>query len=308
MQDFSSNSDNSDKKSKQSSHPNACSDVNEQSSMDSSQEESVQKPSKGKEATNSSKSCLTHIPGFWAYLIVFIICSLAFWALQCSQSKRYAESRAAILNAFNVCMEQNREFLAIDSLSINQLCSSLNFNEFQKATITLFTNDVLNAAVNASEIKATKEGSVQLLLEEIKSLEELQLSRIEREYESMQIWYGLLTVVFLLFSFFSLYKTDDMVKSCEETFKRLNASEAEMIEKMNNSRVDIQKLQEKVSIDLNRDSKILKKELVEKNDEVMRGINDDVNKIQEKLKKLQQNIDSYQSIMDDIKNNILLFK
>lgn len=47
---------------------------------------------------------------------------------------------------------------------------------------------------------------------ESKSLLELEFNKIQNEYDTLALWGGILTIVFLIFSFYSLFKTDDLVK------------------------------------------------------------------------------------------------
>lgn len=55
-----------------------------------------------------------------------------------------------------------------------------------------------------------------------KAMLELEMSKIQNEHETLGIWAGILTIVFLIFSFYSLFKTDDMVKQGREGLDKLN--------------------------------------------------------------------------------------
>lgn len=57
--------------------------------------------------------------------------------------------------------------------------------------------------------------------EEIKSLLELEFNKLQNEYESVEIWTGILTVVFLIFSFYSIFKTEQMESQSREGLKRI---------------------------------------------------------------------------------------
>ena len=46
--------------------------------------------------------------------------------------------------------------------------------------------------------------------EEVKALLELQFNKIQNEYETQEIWTGILTIVFLIFSFYSLFKSEEL--------------------------------------------------------------------------------------------------
>lgn len=46
--------------------------------------------------------------------------------------------------------------------------------------------------------------------QDIQTMLEMQMSRIQTEYETLSLWAGIVTVVFLIFSFYSLFKTDQL--------------------------------------------------------------------------------------------------
>lgn len=60
------------------------------------------------------------------------------------------------------------------------------------------------------------------LQSDMKSLLELEMSKIQNEHETLGIWAALLTIVFLIFSFYSLFKADDLVKQGQDGLDKLN--------------------------------------------------------------------------------------
>lgn len=50
---------------------------------------------------------------------------------------------------------------------------------------------------------------------------ELNFNRIQHEYTVLALWAGVLMIVFLIFSFYSLYKTDDIAKQGKESLKEI---------------------------------------------------------------------------------------
>lgn len=63
------------------------------------------------------------------------------------------------------------------------------------------------------KIKLDPDYEYKLLRDEIRSLLQLEFNKIQNEYEALEIWAGILTVVFLIFSFYSLFKTEQIGKS-----------------------------------------------------------------------------------------------
>lgn len=50
---------------------------------------------------------------------------------------------------------------------------------------------------------------------------ELNFNRIQHEYTVLALWAGVLMIVFLIFSFYSLYKTDDIAKQGKESLREI---------------------------------------------------------------------------------------
>lgn len=57
--------------------------------------------------------------------------------------------------------------------------------------------------------------------DEIKALLELEFSKIQSEYESLEIWAALITIVFLVFSFYSLFKLERIEDQAMNKVKEL---------------------------------------------------------------------------------------
>lgn len=72
---------------------------------------------------------------------------------------------------------------------------------------------------------------------------ELHFNRIQHEYTVLALWAGVLMIVFLIFSFYSLYKTDDIAKQGKESLKEIK-------EKGDNVLKDLQK----ILADLNKEA------------------------------------------------------
>ena len=79
--------------------------------------------------------------------------------------------------------------------------------------------DVSNDSYAFRDEKKTKE--LEAFHHEIKSLLELEYNRIQNEYESVEIWTGILTVIFLIFSFYSLFKTEHLENQYKEELNRI---------------------------------------------------------------------------------------
>lgn len=59
----------------------------------------------------------------------------------------------------------------------------------------------------------------------IKQTLDEEFNKIENEYESQEIWTGLLTIVFLVFTFYSLLKTEEQERQAQDTLRQIKRSE-----------------------------------------------------------------------------------
>jgi len=55
--------------------------------------------------------------------------------------------------------------------------------------------------------------------QDTKTLLTLEFNKIQQEYQELQLWAAVLTIVFLIFSFYSLFKTDDLMKQGRDGLK-----------------------------------------------------------------------------------------
>lgn len=58
--------------------------------------------------------------------------------------------------------------------------------------------------------------------ESVKTMMEMEYAKIQNEYESQEIWIGLITIVFLIFSFYSMMKSEQFERQCQEDAKRVH--------------------------------------------------------------------------------------
>lgn len=93
------------------------------------------------------------------------------------------------------------------------------FKEYSQKVIA---NAVAQSQMDAEVNSIVKAKSITMY-QETKDLLEMQFAKIQHETESLQIWCGILTVVFLIFSFYSLFKTDELVQQGRDGVKELSS-------------------------------------------------------------------------------------
>lgn len=75
--------------------------------------------------------------------------------------------------------------------------------------------------VSANIRDSQREKEMEAFHQEVKSLLELEFNRIQNEFEAIEIWTGILTVIFLIFSFYSLFKTEQLENQGKDELMRI---------------------------------------------------------------------------------------
>lgn len=63
----------------------------------------------------------------------------------------------------------------------------------------------------------------KLFDESVRAMLELEFAKIQNEYETQEIWVGLITIVFLIFSFYSIMKSEQFERQCHEDAEKIQA-------------------------------------------------------------------------------------
>lgn len=69
--------------------------------------------------------------------------------------------------------------------------------------------------------------SIEAYMATSKELLELQSTKIQSDYAILSLWAGILMIVFLVFSIYSMFKTDEMLRQSREGLKAIEATERE---------------------------------------------------------------------------------
>ena len=122
---------------------------------------------------------------------------------------------------------------------------------------------------------------------EIKKLLDNQYYRVRQEYEALQTWCAILTIVFLVFSFYSLYKADDMVKQ-----GRKGLNEIETIRRDGQTNIyQIQKDAEKSVSEMKHTIENQVQGMNMRMSEVVQKISEESGRIDTELERLKKEVD-----------------
>lgn len=215
-------------------------------------EEQGQTPAteKGKAATDNTKGSESIWnwllkPSTLFFIITFVCIAIINITFSCKDS-RFEKSHKKIVKNQMAQIDSVKSVLktihnnAQNAFSINEakiqklisdsiLTKIPNLNDTQQAVLNKYIKAVIIASTSELAYKDwTKELNIVLgqkemsqIQQESKTLLELEFSKIQSEYEAMELWAAILTIVFLIFSFYSLFKTDDMVKQGKEGLKEI---------------------------------------------------------------------------------------
>jgi len=186
----------------------------------------------------------THIP----LLCFFVFILLSFVALLFFQSKALKEMRhrnECILAHYEQVLSITANQEAKETIDIVRYINEFDMTPSQGRAFLDYTYKVVEAAVAQSkvdiEVNTMVKARAESMYQETKDLLELQFAKIQHETESLQIWCGILTVVFLIFSFYSLFKTDELVQQGRDGLRELAALQASGAKRIDDLKKDGEK-------------------------------------------------------------------
>ena len=91
-----------------------------------------------------------------------------------------------------------------------------------------------------------------LLEIQTKSMIDLHLNKVEHEYSNLTIWAAILTILFLVFSFYSIYKMDELLQQGNEGVKDIRSLKKDgeiLIEKLEaTSKSELEKTRNQIDV------------------------------------------------------------
>lgn len=166
----------------------------------------------------------SHLPLICFSLFV-LLSFIAMIRLQSKALKDLKERDDRILSHYERILTVSPEIIIDEEIDLNQCFSEFNMTVSQRLALQRYTKNVVASAVAKShvdlEVNSIVEAKAAAMYQETKDLLEMQFAKIQHETESLQIWCGILTIVFLIFSFYSLFKTDELVRQGKEGVKEL---------------------------------------------------------------------------------------
>ncbi len=140
--------------------------------------------------------------------------------------------------------------ILIDSLMKETLNKSQKLSVWQKKNLAHTINNYFNKieVLHKQYGKNLSKDSLRLFTErellegQTKAMLELHLSRIEHEYSNITMWGAVLTILFLVFSFYSIFKMDELIKQGNEgvnEIKNLKGDGEKIVEQFKQEKQDV---------------------------------------------------------------------
>lgn len=158
------------------------------------------------------------------FLWVAVVVSVVVIAVVCVFSHKMSERHNKIVDYHNEYLQK------IDSVS-QQYIAFLSDSTVVKNSSD---KDLKDQARQMMSLMISDADKVER--ENIKEMLDLEFARIQNEYETLALWGGILTIAFLIFSFYSFFKTEE-----------LHAQARNALDKLHNINIEAEK--EKNSID-----------------------------------------------------------
>jgi chromosome segregation ATPase len=148
------------------------------------------------------------IVSWFCGIIIFTLVLLI--AYLCHSTKILAESQERIVT------EHVRHIAKVDSL----------FFDMKEVILSSDSGKITNAPVLLSQLQkdsALFKREILLSQEEMSNLVKLHIDKIENDYAQIGIWGGVLSVIFIIFGFFAIFKIEESKKDANEVIEEIKS-------------------------------------------------------------------------------------
>lgn len=116
----------------------------------------------------------------------------------------------------------------------------------------------------------------ELLEGQTKAMIDLHLDKIEHEYSNITMWGAILTILFLVFSFYSLYKIDELIKQGQEGVLRINEIKKDGEDSVRQFKNENQKIVDNMKNQLPKMMNVLYEGLQQKSEELTQQLQEQI--------------------------------
>lgn len=171
----------------------------------------------------SKKNYVTKVSDnfFRCVLILTAVFSLAQVYNCCKAKERQDKILEVLSDSETTLNSHDRDVINYSDSSVvdsNFLNKRNSLQSSKKDTIVFLEKENKDPELNTSP-------NITSTIENIEKLLHLEIAKIEEERTSLTLWIGIMTVVFLIFSFYSLIKSDEFVKTSKESMNEIRKIE-----------------------------------------------------------------------------------
>ena len=272
----------------------------------------------------NKKSKETNVPKYGhLFLIILTIFTLAFIGFLILANREFHKSQENIIHSyeqhikqadslyFNMVNYNTRYILDLNSLGTkistdSLIKSTLNskrgiskeqYNNLSKIITSYFDDmrqlhEQYDRKIRHDSLLICAEE--QLLKGQTNKLLELHLNKVEHEYSNITIWAAVLTIIFLVFSFYSIFKMDELVQQGNDGVREIKSLRRE-----GEKTIDIISQKGARLLKINRTNINNQQQLIVKTTEsVLQRAEDTSNRIDESIKKAYTSLEELNKIRD----------
>ena len=93
----------------------------------------------------------------------------------------------------------------------------MQINDCKQIRQLLFSSNINRRAISVEHSKIAE--SFEKHEERMQSLMDMEFEKLQNDFNFISLWAGLITIVFLIFSIYSIFKTDEMLKKSEKVYE-----------------------------------------------------------------------------------------
>lgn len=153
----------------------------------------------------------------------------------------------------------------------SQMCTIVKQHEeyiqSQKETLNEIKVNKGVAQVNENIIR-----SVEMETKTVENMLQLQTTHQHAQFTLLSVWAGVLMIVFLIFSLYSMFKTDELIKQARDSINTIGNSKKEVDEKIQEADVKISEAVEHIKAEASKYLEDIKKDLEKEQSKVSENI------------------------------------
>lgn len=266
---------------------------------------------------------------FVVFFIIVAICTCITLFAELRISSTFAKEQKQIVQNYDALLSVISSRATDGIPALDSMLNAVGCDSIQEVAL----RDAYKRYVLSQTEKAIVDRTAQStrLVMEVRDILDRQLAKIQQEYETLEVWCGIITVVFLIFSFYSLFKVEDIVNQGKSGLKELEVMSEKGNGKINDFIKETQTKTAQTILAAANKMNVQKAEFIEAATEEAKSKIDEVSKsfeqtmssyistvdtkagdfdlsLNDKYKEFEQKYTQYRDSLDDLKKNVDVLK